>query len=81
MIAYHLLVSIQTELRKHNIHMRWERIREQLSNHTRVRTGMTNRAGKRIYFRKCLEPEPFHKAIYNALGISYYPIGTRRVEI
>ncbi|MBA7600155.1 hypothetical protein ES703_07202 [subsurface metagenome] len=61
--------------------MRWWHIRELLSSHVRITTAMLNKVGMRIYIRNCTEPEPFHKAIYNALGLDYYPISAKRTRI
>jgi hypothetical protein len=80
-LAYHLLVSIQTELRRDEINMRWWYIRELLSSHVRITTAMTNKKGERIYIRDCTDPEPFHKRIYNALKLNYYPIKAKRIKI
>ena len=80
-LAYHLLISIQTKLRSHGIHMRWSSVRDFLSSHVRVTTGMTNKDGERIYIRNCSELEPFHKAIYNALGLNQLPLESKRTKI
>lgn len=80
-LAYHLLVSLQTKLQQGGIYMRWWNIRELLSSQVRITTAMTNKEGKRIYIRNCSDPEPFHKAIYNALGLNYYPLKTKRIKI
>ncbi len=81
LLAYHLLISIQTQLGLCGINMRWSQIRDLLKSHARVTTGMTNKEGKRIYIRKCSDPEPFHKSIYNALKLKHYPIGEKFVKI
>lgn len=81
LLAYHLLVSIQTQLKRSHINMRWSQTRDLLNTHVRVTTGMTTKEGKRIYIRKCSDPESFHKAVYNALLLKYYPIGEKRVNI
>jgi hypothetical protein len=80
-LAYHLLISIQTKLRSHGIYMRWSVVRDFLASHVRVTTGMTNKEGDRIYIRNCSEPEPFHKAIYNALGLNHRPLESKRTKI
>lgn len=80
-LAYHLLVSIQTKLRHGRIYMRWQKIRELLSSHVRITTAMRNKEGKWIYIRNCSVPEPFHKTIYNALGLSHCPIRKKRINI
>lgn len=79
-LAYHLLNTIQTQLRSHDIHMQWWNIREQLSSHARITTSMTTKDGRRIHIRKSTEPEPFHRLIYDALTLSYYPRKSKRVE-
>ncbi len=80
-LAYHLLISIQTGLQRHSICMRWWHIRELLSSHVRITTAMTNKEGKRIYIRNCSEPEPFHRAIYKALRLKLTPLKAKRTKI
>jgi len=78
-LAYHLLNSIQAKLYKKGIQMRWSSIRTFLSSHTLVTTSMTNIDGKRIHIRDCSELEPFHRQIYNALGLRDKPLKAKRV--
>ncbi len=80
-LAYHLLICIQTKLRQHDIAMRWWRIRELLSSHVRVTTSMTNQAGERIHIRNCTEPESFHRRIYQALGLKLMPLQRKRIKL
>ena len=80
-LAYHLLVSIQTGLQKSGIYMRWDHIRELLSTHVRITTVMKNKEEKQIYIRTCSEPEPFHKSIYNALDLGHCPIKANRLNM
>lgn len=80
-LAYHLLIIIQTELQNDGIYIRWWNIRELLSSHARITTAMTNKEGKRIYIRDSSEPETFHKRIYDALSLNYYPIKAKRIKI
>ncbi len=77
-LAYHLLISIQTKLHKHGIRMRWSRIREFLSTQVRITTAMTNKEGKRISIRNTSEPEWFHQTIYNALELALCPLPPKR---
>ncbi len=79
-LAYHVLHTIQTQLRSQGIHMQWWNIRERLSSHVRTTTSMTTKDGRRIHIRKSTEPEPFHRLIYDALGLSYYPLKSKRVD-
>jgi transposase len=80
-LAYHLLISIQTRLRQHDIDMRWWRIRELLSSHVRVTTSMTNKEGERIHLRNCTEPESFQRKIYQALGLKLLPLPRKRIKL
>jgi transposase len=77
-LAYHLLASIQKDLKKKGISYRWETIRTRLSNQTRVTTSITNDRGERIHIRQTTDPEPFHFAIYRALGLPLKPLKTKR---
>jgi transposase len=79
-IAYHLLNAIQAELKKNDIHRRWEHIREFLASHIRITTSMTTKEGKRLHIRKSSQPESFHRLIYGALGLSYYPLKMTRSQ-
>jgi transposase len=79
-LAYHLLASIQRELRKKGISHRWSTIRMQLSTHTRVTASLTNNKGERIHIRQTTDPEPFHLEIYRALGLSPKPLRAKRLR-
>lgn len=80
-LAYHLLNTIQTQLRQHDIHMQWWNIRERLSTHGRVTTSMTTQGHHSLHLRSSCEPESFHKLIYDALGLSYYPLKMKRIKL
>jgi len=41
---------------------------------------MTTKDGRRIHVRKSTEPEAFHQLIYDALGLSFYPLKSKRVD-
>jgi transposase len=79
-LAYHLLNTIQTQLKQHGIHMQWWNIRELLSSYASTTTSMTTQDGRRIHIRKSTAVEPFHRVIYDALNLSYYPLRMKRVE-
>jgi transposase len=79
-LAYHLLNTIQTQLKQHDIHKHWWHIREFLSSHVRVTTSMTTQDGRRIHIRKSTAAEPFHRMIYDALQLSHYPLKMKRAE-
>ena len=73
-LAYHLLNTIRYQLKSRNINLRFSSIRKRLSTHTVVTTSFTNEAGRRIHIRNCVEAEPLHTVIYDALGISHVPL-------
>src|SRR3990172_1851132 len=79
-LAYHLLNTIQTKLRKNDIHIQWWRVRQFLSTHVRITTSMTTRQGKRIHIRKSTQPELFHKHVYQALGLTPFPLKAIQYE-
>ncbi len=79
-LAYHLLNVIQKELKKNNIHMQWQYIRERLSSHERVTTSFMTKDRQRLYIRKTSQADAFHKMIYGALNISHSPLKTKRYE-
>jgi len=79
-LAYHLLNAIQTKLRKNDIHIQWWRVRQFLSTHVRITTSLTTRQGKRIHIRKSTQPELLHKQVYQALGLTPFPLKTMQYE-
>jgi transposase len=80
-LAYHLLVSIQRELKKKGLSYRWETIRTRLTTQTRVTVALTNDQGERIYIRQTTDPEPFHLSIFRALGLSPKPLNSKRIKV
>jgi hypothetical protein len=80
-LAYHLLVSIQRELKRKGIHHRWETIRNRLMTHMRATSSITNSKGERIHQRQTGDPEPFHLEVYRALGVSPNPLATKRLKV
>ena len=80
-LAYHLLNSIRFKLKQHHIHLRWTSIRDLLVSHVRVTTTMRSKDGRQIYIRNNTEPEPFHRLIYNALGIPLIPLPVKKTKL
>jgi transposase len=80
-LAYHLLASIQKELRQKGISYRWETIRNRLSTQTRVTASLTRDNGERIHIRQTTDPEPFHFEIYGALGLPLKPLKAKRLRV
>jgi len=79
--AYHLLHSIRTTLKQSGITYRWKTIRDLLATHGRVTTRMKTKDGKVIYVRKCSEPEPIQKTIYDALHLKPVPCKPQKVTL
>lgn len=70
-LAYHVLQSIQFQLRKKDINFRWETIQRRLYSHIRVTTSMLTKENKTLHVRSSTSCEPFHKQIYSGLGLSH----------
>jgi len=81
LIAYHIVHSIRTALKNQGINYRWETIRSILSTHNRVTNRLKSKEGKTIYVRKCIEAEPQHKLIYDALNLDYIPCKPKKCRI
>lgn len=80
-LAYHLLASIQRDLRKKGISHRWSTIREQMATQRRSTASITNDKGERIHIRHTSDPEPFHYEIHRALGLPPKPLRKKRLTI
>ena len=80
-LAYHLLNSIRFKLKQHGINSHWKTVRELLSSQIRITTTMVNKKGQKIYIRNCTEPEPFHRAVYKALGLSQTILPNKKLKI
>jgi transposase len=80
-IAYHILHSICTKLKQLKFNCCWATIKQLLSTHGRVTTRLETQSGKTIYIRKCSEPEPFHKTIYEALNLDHVPCKPKKVAL
>lgn len=72
-LAYHLVHAIRYQLKQENIHDSWENIRLRMATQCRVTVQLRRDDGKMISIRKSSEPEAFHRKIYDALKLSYYP--------
>jgi len=73
-LAYHLLVSIQNELAKKEITMRWANIRDLLKTQIRVTTTALKRDGQLVINRNTSKATEFNLKIYNALGLKPKPL-------
>ena len=79
-LAYHLLATIQRELKAKGISHRWRTIRERLATHMRATASITTEKGERIHIRQTGDPEFFHLDIYHALGLPAKPLKNKRMR-
>lgn len=79
-LAYHLLATIQRELKKQGMNHGWNTIRTLMATQTRVTASITNDNGERIHIRQTTDPEPFHYDIYQALGLHPKPLRARHIR-
>lgn len=68
-LAYHLLNSIEVNLKDKGCTKKWSTIRRQLSTHMRTIVIMTDRKGGIHHIRVSSTPESSHQEIYNLLDI------------
>jgi transposase len=68
-LAYHLLVAIETRFLEAGIHTSWATLREELTTHQVVTVVLPASNGDVLKIRKGSTPEPRHTAIYATLGI------------
>lgn len=70
-LAYHLLISIETSFRRRQIHTSWVTLRDQLSTHQVVTVVLPTPGGQLLQIRKGTTPEKQHQFIYDTLGIPH----------
>jgi transposase len=70
-LAYHLLISIETSFLRKKIHTSWPTLREQLSTHQVVTAVLPTADGQHLRIRKGTIPEKQHQLIYDTLGIPH----------
>lgn len=68
-LAYHLLISIEYQLRKKNDNRRWSNIRTVLSTHQRTTVVLTDAEGQIHSIRVSGIPETAHRDIYDKLNV------------
>jgi hypothetical protein len=68
-LAYHLLVAIETTLLDHGVHTSWATVRETLATHMVGTIVLPTDGGKELRIRKGMTPEPEHVELYRLLGI------------
>ena len=73
LLAYHIVHSIRYRLKQKSINYSWDTIRAELSNQIRITSTMKNQDADTIHIRKSTVPTQFHRDIYDAISLSYYP--------
>jgi transposase len=68
-LAYHLLVAIETTLVRQEIHTSWATIRDLLATHEIATIVLPTDQNGVLRIRRCATPEPDHRVLYEALGV------------
>ena len=68
-LAYHLLVAIETTLLNQGVHTSWATIRQTLSTHQVATIVLPTDQGKVLRIRKGVTPEPAHLELYRLLNV------------
>ena len=69
-LAYHLLVAIETTLLRQEIHTSWATIRDLLATHEIATIVLPTDQNGVLRIRRSATPEPDHRILYEALGVS-----------
>jgi transposase len=68
-LAYHLLVAIETTLARQEIHTSWATVRELLATHEVATIVLPTERDGVLRIRRSATPEPDHRVLYEALGV------------
>jgi transposase len=68
-LAYHLLVAIETTLLRQGIHTSWATVRDLLATHEIATIVLPTDQNGILRIRRSATPEPDHKVLYEALGV------------
>ncbi len=80
-LAYQFVQIIRTRLKAQGIHTSWAGLREVLAVQRRVTATFVQRDGRTLNVRKSTQPEPDLKRLYEVLGVSLLPGGTRKLVV
>lgn len=69
-LAYHLLICIEHQLRENNDHRKWSTIRKQLATHQRNTVILTDEHDQIHHIRVSGKPESIHQEIYKLLDVT-----------
>ena len=78
-LAYQAVQVLRTKLKKADIHDNWASLRETMSVQRRVTASFQQRDGRTLNVRKSTLAEPDLMKIYQALGVSPAPGGTKKL--
>jgi transposase len=68
-LAYHLMVAIETTLGNQGVHTSWATVREQVASHSVATLVLPTDGGKTLTIRKGTTPEPEQGELYRLLNI------------
>ena len=68
-LAYHLLVAIETTLLRQEIHTSWATVRDLLATHEIATIVLPTDQNGVLRIRRSATPEPDHKVLYETLGV------------
>lgn len=68
-LAYHLLVAIETTLVRQEIHTSWATVRDLLATHEIATIVLPTDQNGVLRIRRSATPEPDHRVLYEALGV------------
>jgi hypothetical protein len=68
-LAYHLMVAIETTLGNQGVHTSWATVREQLASHSVATLVLPTNGGQTLSIRKGTTPEPEQVELYRLLNI------------
>ena len=68
-LAYHLLVAIETTLQRQEIHMSWATVRDLLATHQIATIVLPTGQNGVLRIRRSATPELDHRVLYEALGV------------
>ncbi len=68
-LAYHLLVAIETTLLRQDIHISWATVRDLLATHEIATIVLPTDRNGILRIRRSGTPEPDHRVLYEALGV------------
>ena len=68
-LAYHLLVAIETTLQRQEIHTSWATVRDLLATHQIATIVLPTGQNGVLRIRRSPTPEPDHRVLYEALGV------------